>query len=1075
MRTYFPILLVFVVTLGVFSSTASSQAYRLIDVQSYLATDLNDSDEVVTIDWPGGDLFVSSVWKDGSKQGLGTLYPGGSTEAYGINRAGQVVGSSWSPGNAGSRHAFRWQNGIMTDLGTLGGPYSEARDINDSGHVAGRSIISNDTGIFHGFVWEGGSMTDLGTLGIGSFGAAINNIGQIAGQSEVNDTLRHAFRWQNGSMSDLGTLGGNLSDARGINNLGQVVGSSTKIAASESYAFIASNGGMTDLGFLAAPDPFPGFSEAFSINDSTEVVGASSWVHSLQGNLNHAFVWRDGVMTDLNNVADTAGGWELIVATAVNNRGDILATAIRSGRQQAVLLKKSQSIVLTSPRGGERSVSGDQDTIRWLNGLPPGSNVILWYSINDGQSWRLIENAYPAVLGRYVWTIPDTTAAHARIKIESASNDTLFDESGPFVIKGYVLTKFSPTNEYLEYNSASDRWGFGNTPYEVWPLSWTNKFDYSGIDPYTGASYATGQPVTTEIFLNALSADHPDWISFVRTFGVTHCYQNVANSTYSPTAVLRWASVKGVWGGSCFGFAISNAIAFRYKFDFRNKYTRFPDYDIAYDVHSDTNTIPVINEVFTHQFGEPHQSNFDAVSSKTPNVTLRELKERLLSDEAAVHTFNIYNNHGSGAHSVLPYKVWKDPSFGSIYRIGVYDNAHNGVLNAEITIDTAGNGGNGTWEFPLWPGWGGDAGLVLADPSVLYLNNPTLPKHPPERSVTPFLLSPNTLEIHPISGAAIRVLDTLGGEIGYSDSVIHNTLPGAHPLMLLNGSASPPYGYRLPTNRYAITLSDFPGDKSHVFLSTGNRTFLFDRSGSSSTQTDHLTFDGSLSVSNPDTGSKTINLTDVVNKNNLGIGEYVWTIGSLPISMDDSVRIENLPADGLKLNMYGSDSRTYRLGLELDASTGSKRFRHDQVTLDGNSSHIIQPDWNAISPGSNLKILIDLGNDGTIDDSIFVQNEVTGVREGLAAGIPSEFKLYQNFPNPFNPRTIISYEIPTPTPVVLKVYDLFGREVATLVDGVQDAGFKSVQWDATGMASGVYFYRLSAGRFTQTRKLVLVR
>jgi hypothetical protein len=173
--------------------------------------------------------------------------------------------------------------------------------------------------------------------------------------------------------------------------------------------------------------------------------------------------------------------------------------------------------------------------------------------------------------------------------------------------------------------------------------------------------------------------------------------------------------------------------------------------------------------------------------------------------------------------------------------------------------------------------------------------------------------------------------------------------------------------------------------------------------------------------------------------------------------------------------MYGSDSRTYRLGLELDASTGSKRFRHDQVTLDGNSSHIIQPDWNAISPGSNLKILIDLGNDGTIDDSIFVQNEVTGVREGLAAGIPSEFKLYQNFPNPFNPRTIISYEIPTPTPVVLKVYDLFGREVATLVDGVQDAGFKSVQWDATGMASGVYFYRLSAGRFTQTRKLVLVR
>jgi hypothetical protein len=59
--------------------------------------------------------------------------------------------------------------------------------------------------------------------------------------------------------------------------------------------------------------------------------------------------------------------------------------------------------------------------------------------------------------------------------------------------------------------------------------------------------------------------------------------------------------------------------------------------------------------------------------------------------------------------------------------------------------------------------------------------------------------------------------------------------------------------------------------------------------------------------------------------------------------------------------------------------------------------------------------------------------------------------------------------------VKLMVFDMLGREIATLVDGVEDAGYKSVQWNAIGMTSGVYFYRLQAGTFTQTRKLILLR
>jgi hypothetical protein len=88
---------------------------------------------------------------------------------------------------------------------------------------------------------------------------------------------------------------------------------------------------------------------------------------------------------------------------------------------------------------------------------------------------------------------------------------------------------------------------------------------------------------------------------------------------------------------------------------------------------------------------------------------------------------------------------------------------------------------------------------------------------------------------------------------------------------------------------------------------------------------------------------------------------------------------------------------------------------------------------------------------------------------------PAEFVLEQNYPNPFNPVTTIEFGIPVSGFLSLKIYDVQGREVATVVEGVQDAGFKSVEFDASRLASGVYFYQLRAGRFLSTRKMLVVR
>jgi hypothetical protein len=113
-----------------------------------------------------------------------------------------------------------------------------------------------------------------------------------------------------------------------------------------------------------------------------------------------------------------------------------------------------------------------------------------------------------------------------------------------------------------------------------------------------------------------------------------------------------------------------------------------------------------------------------------------------------------------------------------------------------------------------------------------------------------------------------------------------------------------------------------------------------------------------------------------------------------------------------------------------------------------------------------------IGSTFKIDDLSF--GPVTDVQESFSAK-PAVFALLQNYPNPFNPATTISFSLPSKGFVSLKVFDLVGREVATIVSEEMSAGNYTKRWNANGMPSGVYFYRLQAGSFSETKKLVLLR
>ncbi len=104
---------------------------------------------------------------------------------------------------------------------------------------------------------------------------------------------------------------------------------------------------------------------------------------------------------------------------------------------------------------------------------------------------------------------------------------------------------------------------------------------------------------------------------------------------------------------------------------------------------------------------------------------------------------------------------------------------------------------------------------------------------------------------------------------------------------------------------------------------------------------------------------------------------------------------------------------------------------------------------------------------------IFSYQSVTAVKE--TPKLPNQFSLSQNYPNPFNPTTQITFTLPKASNVTLTVYNVLGQQIATLVNGKNEPGEHSVSWNALNIPSGVYFYRIVAGDFVQTKKMVLMK
>ncbi len=257
-----------------FSSSNLSWAAGAFESQ---ARDVNESGTAAGTSYTGQGARAT-VWENGQASLPGTL-GGGASYGNAVNDRGQLVGGSTTSSGAG--HAFMYENGTWTDIGSLwGDAWSAAYDINNSGSVTG--VRETAPGVFRSFIWDGVSVITLDTLGgTSSYGFAISSDGSVVGNASVASGHMHGYLYAGGVMIDLGTLGGDSSYAYGINDAGWVVG--------------------------------------------------HSWLAG--GSTMHAYVWIDGQMVDLNNVLVGAAGWELLEAYDINSSGQIVGTGLYQGQR----------------------------------------------------------------------------------------------------------------------------------------------------------------------------------------------------------------------------------------------------------------------------------------------------------------------------------------------------------------------------------------------------------------------------------------------------------------------------------------------------------------------------------------------------------------------------------------------------------------------------------------------------------------------------------------------------------------------------------------------------------------------
>lgn len=750
----------------------------------------------------------------------------------------------------------------------------------------------------------------------------------------------------------------------------------------------------------------------------------------------------------------------------------------------------SSKILLTRPNGGENWQVGSIQDITWTSNNV--ANVSIHYSTDEGISWTQIVASVPAVNSNYKWTVADISGNKTKIKVADASNSSVFDISdNVFTITKLVLIK-PVGNEDFAVGS-------------VQQITWTSSQIANVKLEYTTNNETDWRMIATSLPSNGI------YYWEVPNTPSSQCKIRISDAT-NPLTLSKSANL----------FKISDSPTITVTNPNNNKNiivgkselikwnsTYISDVKIEYSINGGINWNTIVEKT-------PSTGTYNWV---IPNNLTTQGRIKI-TDFFRSNIFDISDSNfaiikdsklnliepigGASLVSDSFYKIkWTSDNVDSIK---IEYSINNGVNWSIIIRSFSGKIGSYDWLVPT----------TLSDKCKIRITDTQQPTVT-DQSITTFtitktpkinLLAPTSavnlkvgdnylikwssesvekvrLEYSITNGATWKPIDNDVISTGTYNWIIPNDV-SLQCLLRISDSVNP--------NVFAVTPNKFTISQLELLTPSDNEILLSGDEYKISWKSNGVI---NIKIEYTDDEGKT--WKNIVSSLSATINNYKWTVPDYGVanckirisdkeksavrdSTKNSFTIKQIilvePSEnetlkpGETLRIQWRSYKVNRINIENTDNAGAWKIIRSGLESVANyyewtvPTQPIKNGYIKVSNALNTKVF-------DISRSTFTILEPVDVKEELI--VPSKYQLFQNYPNPFNPTTIIKYTIPEANHVILKVFNMLGTEIITLVNEYQNSGVYEVQFDARNLSSGVYLYKIQAGKFVDSKKLLLLK
>jgi hypothetical protein len=414
----------------------------------------------------------------------------------------------------------------------------------------------------------------------------------------------------------------------------------------------------------------------------------------------------------------------------------------------------------------------------------------------------------------------------------------------------------------------------------------------------------------------------------------------------------------------------------------------------------------------------------------------------------------------------------KDPARPSVWLIEVYDNNYPDSTGLAIEVDTAAN----IWQYQPF-GWTNRNHLFLEDPIEHYKQPAVMAasgRAPRQAAVEDGMQSVF------VQSAGTAIFNSALGTLGkVGDSIVVDSGAG-RPIVPRSGPGAPVIGFRVPPGDWSASFGALNDSTLRLMVDGGQvlTHLVLDVAADSLIGTFRwVATDHNLGIGNGGTGLWRAALRQVLV---FPDSQVVFDLSDLSVNAGDSLTLNAVNGVGARASNWGAIDTCF-FSMTVASTSRSIEFVDSVLEMAGMTAYTFAPD-NANLLNNQLRVYVDAGIDGSIDDTILLNNNVlTDVDEqGSNDQLPYRFELAQNYPNPFNPVTTIEYSVPSRSNVTIEIFNVLGQKVLTLINETKSAGSYHTEWngvDDTGrpVSTGVYLYRFQAGDVVQTKKMLLIK